>query len=44
MALTSRDIGQYWNCLLTKLTGHKFSNQPYYQAVFLNDRKVKTKI
>ena len=42
------DIEQYvyCNCLFPRLRRHKFWNQPYlsYQAVFLHDQKVKTKI
>ena len=47
IAFTYWDIGQYVysNCLLPRLWRHEFWNQPdlSYEAVFLHDRKVKTK-
>ena len=48
VVFTSWDICQYvyFNFLLTSLGRHKFWNWPYLsnQTLFLNDRKVKTKI
>ena len=47
VSFTSWDIGQYvyCNCLLTRLWHRKFWNLPHFsnQAIFLYDRKVKTK-
>ena len=47
IAFISSDVGQYvyWNCLLTRLWRHKFSNWPYLsnQVVFVQDQKIMRK-